>query len=172
MWASSEYRGFTWNEGSYTNITNSTASKNPSLDYIHRKEFSVSLRGSFFNRLITTDLTFFNTDLDGYIIQNPTVFPSHLQSGLNGGSFKPTINNNIQNRRGLDFSISAQKQLGKVYAQLGVVGTYLTTNYKQCDELLAENEQHLNKEGRPLDVIWATSAWASTQKMTSSTMPT
>ena len=154
LWASSEYRGFTWNEGSYTNITNSTASKNPSLGYIHRKEFSVSLRGSFFNRLITTDLTFFNTDLDGYIIQNPTVFPSHLQSGLNGGSFKPTINNNIQNRRGLDFSISAQKQLGKVYAQLGVVGTYLTTNYKKYDELLAENAQHQNTEGRPLDVIW------------------
>ncbi|MBR5083470.1 MAG: SusC/RagA family TonB-linked outer membrane protein [Prevotella sp.] len=154
LWSSSEYRGFNWNEGSYTNITNSTASKNPSLDYIHRKEFSVSLRGSFFNKLITTDLTFFNTDMDGFIIQNPTVFPSHLQSGLNGGSFKPAINNNIQNRKGLDFSISAQKQFGKVYAQLGVVGTYLTTNYKKYDELLAENAQHQNVEGRPLDVIW------------------
>ena len=154
LWSSSEYNGFTWNEGSSTNITNSTASKNPSLDYVHRKEFSVSLRGSFFNKLITTNLTFFNTDMDGYIIQNPTIFPSHLQSGINGGSFKPTINNNIQNRKGLDFSISAQKQFGQVYAQLGVVGTYLTTNYKKYDELLDEWSQHQNQEGRPLDVIW------------------
>ena len=154
LWASSSYSGFTWNEGSSTNITNATASKNPALDYIHRKEFSVSLRGSFFNKLITTDLTFFNTDMDGFIIKNPTVFPSHLQSGINGGSFKPSINNDIQNRKGFDFSISAQKHFGKVYAQLGVVGTYLTTNYKKYDQLLAENEQHQHLEGRPLDVIW------------------
>ncbi len=146
--------GFFWNEGSNTNHTLSTASKNPSLDFIHRKEFSVSLHGSFFNKLITTDLTFFNTDMSGYIIQNPTNFPSHLQGGLSGSSFKPAINNNIQNRRGLDFSISAQKQFGRVYAQLGVVGTYLTTNYKKYDELLDDLSKHQNVEGRPLDVLW------------------
>ena len=154
LWASSEYRGFTWNEGSYTNITNSTASANPSLDFIHRKEFSVSLHGSFFKNLITTDLTFFNTDMDGFIIQNPTVFPSHLQSGLNGGSFKPTINNNIQNRKGLDFSITAKKHFGEFFAQLGVVGTYLTTEYKKYDEILDDLSKHQNVEGRPLDVLW------------------
>ena len=154
LWSSSEYRGFTWNDGSYTNITNSTASVNPSLDFVHRKEYSVSLHGSFFNRLITTDLTFFNTDMSGYIIQNPTVFPSHLQSGINGGSFKPTINNNIQNRKGLDFSITAKKQFGQVFAQLGVVGTYLTTEYKKYDELLDDLTKHQNVEGRPIDVLW------------------
>ena len=154
LWASTEYRGFTWNEGSYTNITNSTASVNPALDFVHRKEYSVSLHGSFFKNLITTDLTFFNTDMDGFIIKNPTVFPSHLQSGLNGGSFKPTINNDIQNRRGLDFSITAKKQCGQVFAQLGVVGTYLTTEYKKYDELLDDLAKHQNLEGRPLDVLW------------------
>ncbi|MDE7086516.1 MAG: SusC/RagA family TonB-linked outer membrane protein, partial [Prevotella sp.] len=112
--------GFTWNEGTSTDLTFSTIGSNPALDFIHRKEFSVSLRGSFFNRLLTTDLTFFNTDMDGFIIQNPTMFPSHLSGGLSGGSFKPAINNNIQNRKGLDFSVTAQKQLGKVHATLGV----------------------------------------------------
>ena len=104
--------GFSWNEGTSTNRTFSTMGSNPSLDFIHRKEFSVSLRGSFFNRLITTELTFFNTDMDGFIVQNPTIFPSHLQNGLSGGSFKPAINKNIQKRKGLDFSITAQKQFG------------------------------------------------------------
>ena len=143
--------GFYWNEGTTTDLTYSTMSKNPSLDFIHRKEFSVSLRGSFFNKLITTDITFFNTDLDGFIIQNPTLFPSYLQNGLNSGSFKPAINNNIQNRKGIDFSISAQKQFGEVYAQLGVVGTYLKTNYKKYDELVEYDYLHV--EGHALDAI-------------------
>ena len=59
--------GFQWNEGTDADLTFSTMSKNPSLDFIHRKEFSINLRGSFFNKLITTDITFFNTDMDGFI---------------------------------------------------------------------------------------------------------
>lgn len=143
--------GFTWNEGTSTNLTFSTMGSNPALDFIHRKEFSVSLRGSFFNRLLSTDLTFFNTDMDGFIIQNPTMFPSHLSGGLSGSSFKPAINNNIQNRKGLDFSVTAQKQFGKVHATLGVVGTYLKTNNKKYDELVEFD--NLRIEGHALDAI-------------------
>ena len=144
--------GYTWNDASRT--TSSTYSKsgvNPSLGFVHRKEFSVNLRGSFFNKLISTDISFFNTDMTGLIIQNPTTFPSYLSGGLNGGTFKPTINNNIQNRKGIDFSITAQKQFGKLYAALGVVGTYLKTNYKKYDELVEYDYQHV--EGQPLDAM-------------------
>ena len=155
LWSTADYNsagGFTWNEGVGTDVTYSTMSSNPSLDFIHRKEFSVSLRGSFFNKLITTDLTFFNTDMSGFIIQEPTVFPSYLQGGLAGGSFKPAINNDIQNRKGLDFSVTAQKQIGSVHAALGVVGTYLNTKYKKFDELVEYDYLHV--EGRPIDAIW------------------
>ena len=151
LWTTSG-SGFSWNEGSSTDRTNSTMGSNPSLDYIHRKEFSVSLRGSFFHKLISADLTFFNTDMDGFIVQNLTTFPSHLQGGLNNGTFMPAINNNVQNRKGLDFSISAQKQFGDVYAQLGFVGTYLTTKNKKYDELVEYD--YLHKEGRPIDALW------------------
>ena len=146
--------GFGWNEGVTTERTYSKSGSNPSLDFIHRKEFSVSLRGSFFNKLITTDLTFFNTDMDGYIIQNPTAFPSYLSGGLSGSSFKPAINNNIQNRKGFDFSVYAQKQFGKVYAQLGVVGTYLTTEWKTFDEIIDPNARNKFTEGQVLDGLW------------------
>ena len=146
--------GFSWNEGSSTNLTYSTTGSNPALDYIHRKEFSLSLRGSFFNKLISAELTYFNTDMDGFIIQNPTQFPSHLAGGLSGSSFKPAINNNIQNRSGLDFSITAQKQFGQVHAQLGVVGTILKTEWKKYDEIIDEDAPYQNTEGRALDVIW------------------
>ncbi len=146
--------GFSWNEGSSTNLTFSTTGSNPALDYIHRKEFSLSLRGSFFNKLISAELTYFNTDMDGYIIQNPTQFPSHLSGGLSGSSFKPAINNNIQNRKGLDFSITAQKQFGQVHAQLGIVGTYLTTKWKTYDETIDPSAPQKYTEGQSLDAIW------------------
>ncbi len=150
---------FSWNEGVSTNRTYSEMGANPSLDFIHRKEWSVSLRGSFFNKLISTDVTFFNTDMDGFIIQNPTTFPSYLSGGLSGSSFKPAINNNVQNRKGLDFSITAQKQFGKVHATLGVGGTYLKTQWKTYDEIVdpaapwRNSAQELIHEGRPLDAI-------------------
>lgn len=140
-----------WNEGASTDRTYSNSGANPALDYIHRKEFSVNLRGSFFNKLITADLTFFNTDMTGYIMQNPTTFPSHLLNGLNG-TFASAVNHNAQNRKGLDFSVTAQKQLGKVHAQLGVVGTYLKTNYSIYDEVVDRDYQ--GTQGRPLDAIW------------------
>ncbi|MDO5526142.1 MAG: SusC/RagA family TonB-linked outer membrane protein [Prevotella sp.] len=143
--------GFSWNETSSTNLTYSTTGSNPALDFIHRKEFSVSLRGSFFNKLISTDLTFFNTDMDGFIIPDPSMFPSHLSGGINGSSFQPAINNNIQNRKGIDFSVTAQKQLGKVHATLGVVGTYLKTNNKKYDEIVEFENTRI--EGHAIDAI-------------------
>ena len=145
---------FKWNEVTSTDRTFSTMSKNPALDFIHRKEYSVSLRGSFFHRLISTDLSFFNTDMSGFIIQNPSQFPSYLSGGLSGSSFKPAINNNIQNRRGLDFSVTTRKQLGKVHASLGVVGTYLKTEWKKFDETVDPKAPDKYTEGQPLDALW------------------
>lgn len=145
---------FTWNEGVSTDITYSEMGANPALDFVHRKEWSVSLRGSFFDKLITTNLTFFNTDMDGYLIKSPTTFPSHLQNGLSSGKFSPAINNNIQNRKGVDFSVTAQKQFGKVHAQLGVVGTYFTTKWKKFDEIIDEAAPNKYTEGQALDALW------------------
>ena len=143
---------FTWNEGSNTNLSFSQTGSNPSLDFVHRKEFSVNLRASLFKRMITADLTFFNTRITGIINDKLTSFPSHLQGGLQGSSFKPALNFNEQTRKGLDFSITAQKQFGKVHAQLGVVGTYLTTENAKYDELI--EDKYLHVEARPLDAIW------------------
>ena len=146
--------GFSWNEGSSTDLTFSTMGSNPTLDFIHRKELALTLRGAFFNKLISAEVTYFNTDLDGFIVDNLSTFPSHLQGGLSGGKFMPAINNNIQNRKGIDFSVTVKKQLGKVQAQLGVVGTYLKTEWKKFDEIIDDNAPEKYTEGRALDVIW------------------
>ena len=146
---------FSWNEGaSKTNFTVSTQGSNPELDFVHRKELAFTLRGSFFKKLISTELTYFNTDMDGFIIQNPTMFPSHLSGVLSGNSFKSAINNNIQNRKGLDFSVTAQKQFGQFHAQLGVVGTYLTTEWKKYDETIDAAAPQKYTEGQTLDAMW------------------
>ena len=149
---------FSWNEGSSANRTYSTGGSNPSLDFIHRREFALSLRGSFFNKLLTAELTYFNTNMTGYIIDNPSFFPSHLSDNL-AGTFKPAINNNESNRKGLDFSIKAQKKFGDVHAELGLVGTYLTTKWKTYDETVDPTTawrnsagQHMH-EGYALDVL-------------------
>ena len=153
---SSGNSGFVWNESTSASSTYSTTGVNPALDFVHRKEWSVSLRGSFFNKLISTNLTFFNTDMDGFIVQSLTTFPSHLQGGKSGGqgTFMPAINNNVQNRKGLDFSVTAQKQFGKVHAQLGVVGTWLDTKWKTYDEIIDPQAPHKYTEDRPLDALW------------------
>ena len=145
---------FSWNEGSTGTRTFSTTGSNPSLDFIHRKEFSLTLRGSFFNKLIGAEFTYFNTDMDGFIVASPTFFPSHLVNGLGGGTYKPNINNNIQNRKGLDFSITTQKQFGQVHAKLGVVGTYYTTEWKKYNETIDPTAPHKYTEGQNLDAMW------------------
>ena len=143
--------GFSWNDGTSTERSYSKNGSNPALDFIQRKELSFTLRGSFFNKLINAELTYFNTDVDGLVIKDPTHFPSHLSNGLGGSTFKPALNNNIQNRKGLDFSVTAQKQFGKVHATLGVVGTYLKTNWTKYDELVEYDNQKV--EGHSLDAI-------------------
>ena len=153
-------QSYSWNDGTNSAAsTYSTTGNNPSLDYIQRKEFSFTLRGSFFNKLISAELTYFNTDMKGYIIQNPTQYPSHLKNGLNSSKFSSAINNNVANRKGLDFSIKAQKQFGQVHAELGLVGTYLKTEWKKYDEVADSKSPWLNSnkdlmhEGTPIDVI-------------------
>jgi len=143
---------YSWYDGTNSAAsTYSTVGSNPALDFIHRKEFSLSLRGSFFNKLISAELTYFNTDMDGYIIQNPTAYPSHLKGGNNGSKFSSAINNDVTNRKGLDFSIKAQKQFGPVHAELGLVGTYLKTEWKKKDE--SKDYDYLKDEGHALDAI-------------------
>ena len=143
---------YTWAEGASTAASSySTVGSNPNLDFIHRKEFSLSLRTSLFKKLISAELTYFNTDMDGFIIQNPTIYPSHLKNGLNSGKFSSAINNDVENRKGLDFSIKAQKQFGQVHAELGLVGTYLKTEWKTKDE--NKKYDYLKEEGHALDAI-------------------
>lgn len=146
--------GYGWNDGSSKQYTFSTQGSNPDLSYIKRKEWSVNLRASLFDKMITADFSFFTNDMDGYLISSPSTFPSHLKTGYPDGSFMPVMNNDINRRTGFDFSITGHKKFGEFDAALGVSGTYYDTEIIKRDETYAADQAYRRREGRPVDGIW------------------
>ena len=66
----------------------------------------------------------------------------------------PAINNNVQNRKGFDFSVMAQKQFNKFYFGLGLVGTHIITNWKKFDETIDPSATQKHIEGQAIDALW------------------
>ena len=81
--------GYSWYDGSAGKYTYSTKGQNHDLDFIKRKELSVNLRTSMWNKLITADASFFINSNEGYLISNPTFYPSYLSTGYPAASFLP-----------------------------------------------------------------------------------
>ena len=144
--------GYAWYDGPAGKYSISTRSQNNDLSFIKRKEFSVNLKTSLWNRLITADASFFINSMEGYLINQPTFYPSHLNTGYPAASFMPIQNYNNNQRVGFDFSINANKRFGDVDLSLGVAGTYYDTKITKRDELY--DEAYRYREGRPIDGVW------------------
>ena len=124
---------------------------NPDLSMLQRKEISANLRASFFDRMITADVSFFTNSMNGYIIQ-PLFFPNHLNTGYPEASFVPNMNWNNNSRIGMDFAVNFNKKFGEVDLSLGVTGTWYDTKWTKRDE--AYENDYQNRQGRPLDGLW------------------
>ncbi len=124
---------------------------NPDLSMLQRKEISANLRASFFDRMITADVSFFTNSMNGYIIQ-PLFFPNHLNTGYPEASFVPNMNWNNNSRIGMDFAVNFNKKFGEVDLSLGVTGTWYDTKWTKRDE--AYENDYKNRQGRPLDGLW------------------
>lgn len=144
--------GYGWYDGSAGKYTFSTRGQNNDLDFVKRKEFSVSLKASLWDKLITADASFFISKTDGLLISNPTFYPSHLNTYYPAASFMPVMNFNANQRTGFDFSINANKRFGEVDLSLGLNATYYDTKITKRDEL--NDYAYQNREGRPMDGIW------------------
>ena len=79
-----------------------------------RKELSVNLRTSMWNKLITADASFFINSNEGYLISSPTFYPSYLSTYYPAASFLPVLNYNNNRRIGFDFSVNVNKRIGEV----------------------------------------------------------
>ncbi len=125
---------------------------NPDLGFISRKEFTASLRGTFFNNLMDLNAQFFTYKFDGLLINNSSKFPTYFSTFYPESSFVPYINNDANTRTGFDFGVNFKKEVGEVNLQLGVTGTYYETKASKRDEVHEYDYQY--REGQPIDGIW------------------
>ncbi len=143
--------GFGWGDGRSTTTIAPKRGENAKLEMIKRKELSVSLKASMFERFVTAEFTYFTNRWEGYLVNTTEDWPSHMQN------FVPFLNNDINSRHGFDFATNFNKDItGDLKVSLGVVGTYYDTKVvkKLQSELDRENQSQLDREGKPIDGIW------------------
>lgn len=126
--------------------------ENNDLTYIKRKEFSTTLRGELFNRLIDFNATFFMYKTEGLISNTSSKFPTYFSTYYPEASFVPYLNLNDNRRTGFDFGVNFKKEVGEVNLQLGVTGTYYDTKATKRDEVWENAYQY--REGHAIDGIW------------------
>lgn len=126
--------------------------ENVELTFIKRKEFSATLRGELFNRLIDFNATFFMYKTEGLISNSSSKFPTYFSTYYPEASFVPYLNLNDNRRTGFDFGVNFKKTVGEVNLQLGVTGTYYDTKATKRDEVWENDYQY--REGNPIDGIW------------------
>jgi TonB-linked SusC/RagA family outer membrane protein len=141
-----------WYDGASERSTNSVRGSNKNLDFVNRKEISANIRTSLWNELITANASFFINTVEGLPIQPSTVYPSYFETGFPDASFTPFVNFNNEQRRGIDFSVNVNKQVGEVGLSLGLVGMYYTSEATRLDENFVDT--YRNRTGKPLGGIW------------------
>lgn len=141
-----------WFDGASEQSTNSVRGGNSQMDYIKRKEFSVNLRTSLWNRLITADASYFINTKKGMLIQPTNSYPSYFFTYYPDASFIPYVNFNNDRRTGVDFNVNLNKTVGQTDLSLGVSGTYYKSKATKRDESYADSYQ--NRTGRPIDGLW------------------
>ena len=125
---------------------------NPGLGYISRKEFTASVRGTFFNNLMDVNAQFFTYKMDGLVINNSSKFPTFFSTYYPASSLATYLNNDANTRTGFDFGVNLKKTVGEVDLQMGVTGTYYKTKASKRDEIREYAYQY--REGKAIDGIW------------------
>jgi len=139
--------------GSGVSATASELGGNNALTFIDRKELSVNLQGSFLNKTLWFDASWFQTNIDGQIIEGNNQAPSYFTSYYPSGKFHSYINFNNDRRTGFDVSLNYKKAFGDVELQLGGNLTYYTTKATKRDDTQYADE-YQKRQGRYLDGIW------------------
>jgi len=141
-----------WYDGAAERSTNSLRGSNDALDFVNRKEIAANVRTSLWNDLITANASFFINTMEGLIIQPSTLYPSYFQTGFPGSSFMPFVNYNNHQRKGIDFAVNVNRQIGQVGFSWGLVGMYYKSEATRVDENF--EDAYRNRTGKPVDAIW------------------
>jgi TonB-linked SusC/RagA family outer membrane protein len=139
---------FTWNDGIQAQNQASTPQfgASPNLTFPERREVNVSLEGTFFQKVLSLQASFFRSEMSGLPTQRFSQYPTYYSA------FIPYTNYNAQQRTGVDLALNLTKKFGEVEFNLGAAGTYANSKVTKRDELYFD--QYQNRQGRPVDAIY------------------
>lgn len=144
---------YSWGDNGGLGATEFQRGDNYDMTYVKRKEFTVGLRGSMWNRLISFDFNFFTDKMDGGLTRANSLFPNYFtQIGYPSSSIIPYVNFNVDKRTGFDFSVYANKKVGEVNLTLGFSGMYYKSTAEKRDENIEFD--YLSAVGRALNGHW------------------
>ncbi len=152
IYSQSDGAWYSWRDGLLTRSTDSRQGPNPDMVFPKREEINIGLNAALFDNLITLSGSAFFTRMTGLVGQNSALFPSYFSTGWPVSSFIPYVNYNNDERKGVDFNLNVNQQLGEVGLSLGLTGTYFTTKAAKRAEIW--NNEYQYREGKPLDAIW------------------
>lgn len=158
MYLGAYQNGVWWNLNGITNGHEAVQAKrgaNGNLGYIQRKEFSVNLRGSLFNRTLAFDASFFTNKIVGQIIEATSQMPSYFFNYYPESSFRSYINFNDDTRTGVDLSVNYKKQLTSDFSiTSGANLTYFTTKASKRDDTVYGEDVNRYRQGHAVDEIF------------------
>lgn len=141
-----------WADGNQSHATEARRGANYNLDFVQRKEISVGLRGSLWNKKVTFDASYFMNSLEGMPVQSRNSFPSYFFSYWPESTLIPYINYNNSTRKGFDFTINYNQKIGEVDLGVGLTGMYYTNENTKVDEMYDEDYRY--RKGKPTDAVW------------------
>lgn len=149
------YQSGGWWDWGGTGVTGTQAKSGPNsaLDFIDRKEVSVNLKGSMFNKSVWFDLSYFTNSIEGQLIDGTNYVPNYFITYYPESNFSSRINFNNDRRSGVDFSVNGKTKIGDFALQGGVNLTYYTSEMSKRDDTTVADE-YQKKQGRYIDGIW------------------
>lgn len=144
---------YQWGDNGGMAATEFQRGDNNEMTFIKRKEFTVGLRGSLWNKLITFDVNFFTNKMDGGLVRAASLYPNYFtQTGYPSSSIIPYANYNVDSRTGIDFSVYLNKKVGEVDLTLGVSGMWYKSIADKRDEIYDNDYQY--RQGQALNGLW------------------
>jgi hypothetical protein len=138
---------FLWGDGTYNDQAfTSLQGANPDLTFVKRKEVSLTIEGSFFNRLLWLETNLFLTNINGSPTQRFSQYPSYYSD------FVPYTNYNSSRLSGIDFTSNIHKKVGEIDLNLGLNAVLIKTIASKRDELYLDSYQ--NRQGKPTSAIF------------------
>lgn len=124
------------------------------MTFPQRREINFGIEGSLLNDFIGFSGNAFFSQTKGNIVQPTSLYPIYLSTGWPVYSDIPYVNYDNDQRRGFDFSLNFNKQLGKVGWTLGFNGTYYQTEASSRASDSQYEYDYQRRTGRPLDAIF------------------